>query len=129
MSASQATGGVSIPCDLLVTAAGVVTVDPNDTILRPGAIAVSGEKIVAVGTPEQLAQTYAPAKRIDAPACWIFPGLINTHNHLWQTMLKGLGDDMGLIDWIQTLLAPTMPQTHVAGERMFVGYAGTTIDI
>ena len=108
MSASQATG--TIPCDLLVTAAGVVTVDPNDTILRPGAIAVSGEKIVAVGRPEQLAQTYAPKKRIDAPACWIFPGLINTHNHLWQTMLKGLVNDMGLIAWIQNLLAPTMPQ-------------------
>ena len=119
MSASQATGNGSIPCDLLVTAAGVVTVDPNDTILRPGAIAVSGEKIVAVGTPEQLAQTYAPKKRIDAPACWIFPGLINTHNHLWQTMLKGLGDDMGLIDWIQTLLAPTMPQ--IDDEAAYLG--------
>src|SRR4051794_5600511 len=95
----------TIPCDLLVTAAGVVTVDPNDTILRPGAIAVCGEKIVAIGAPDALIQAYAPRKRIDAPACWIFPGLINTHNHLWQTMLKGLSDDMGLIDWIRTLLA------------------------
>lgn len=96
-----------------------MTVDPNNTIVRPGAIAVSGEKIVAVGTPEQLAQTYAPKKRIDAPACWIFPGLINTHNHLWQTMLKGLGDDMGLIDWIQRLLAPTMPQ--IDDEAAYLG--------
>src|SRR4051794_2306996 len=99
----------STPCDLLVTAAGVVTIDPSDTILRPGAVAVSGERIVAVGSPDDLARTYAPKKRIDAPACWIFPGLINTHNHLWQTMLKGLGDDMGLIAWIQTLLSPTIP--------------------
>ena len=98
-----------VPCDLLVTAAGVVTVDPSDTILRPGALAVSGDRIVAVGAPDELAQRYAPKKRIDRPACWIFPGLINTHNHLWQTMLKGLGDDMGLIDWIRTLLVPTMP--------------------
>src|SRR4051794_29592510 len=97
------------PCDLLVTAAGVVTVDPSNTILRPGAIAVSGQQIVAVGSPAELSRAFAPKKRIDAPACWIFPGLINTHNHLWQTMLKGLGDDMGLIDWIQTLLIPTMP--------------------
>ncbi|MFN8636720.1 MAG: amidohydrolase [Chloroflexota bacterium] len=98
-----------VPCDLLVTAAGVVTVDPSDTILRPGALAVSGDRIVAVGAPDDLARRYAPKKRIDRPACWIFPGLINTHNHLWQTMLKGLGDDMGLIDWIRTLLVPTMP--------------------
>jgi 5-methylthioadenosine/S-adenosylhomocysteine deaminase len=122
MSASpspDATG--TTPCDLLVTAAGVVTVDPSDTILRPGAIAVSGEQIVAVDRPEQLARTYAPKKRIDAPACWIFPGLVNTHNHLWQTMLKGLGDDMGLIDWIQTLLVPTMPQ--IDDECAYLGSA------
>ena len=111
----------SIPCDLLVTAAGVVTVDPTDTIVRPGAIAVSGEKIVAVGAPDELARAYAPKKRIDSPACWIFPGLINTHNHLWQTMLKGLGDDMGLIDWIQTLLVPTMPL--IDDEAAYLGSA------
>jgi 5-methylthioadenosine/S-adenosylhomocysteine deaminase len=108
-------------CDLLVTAAGVVTVDPADTILRPGAIAVSGEKIVAVGSPAELSRAYAPKQRIDAPTCWIFPGLINTHNHLWQTMLKGLGDDMGLIDWIQTLLAPTMPL--IDDELAYLGSA------
>jgi 5-methylthioadenosine/S-adenosylhomocysteine deaminase len=109
------------PCDLLVTAAGVVTVDRNDTILRPGAIAVSGEQIVAIGAPDELAGRYAPARRIDRPACWIFPGLINTHNHLWQTMLKGLGDDMGLIDWIQTLLVPTMPL--IDDELAYLGSA------
>src|SRR3954454_10468577 len=97
------------PCDLLVTAAGVVTVDPSNTILRPGALAVSGRQIVAVGSPDELSRAYAPKKRIDAPACWVFPGLINTHNHLWQTMLKGLGDDMGLIAWIDATLRPTMP--------------------
>src|SRR3954465_2791263 len=110
------------PCDLLVTAAGVVTVDPSNTILRPGAIAVSGQQIVAVGSPAALSRAFAPKKRIDAPACWVFPGLINTHNHLWQTMLKGLGDDMGLIDWIRTLLVPTMP---LIDDEM--GYLGSAL--
>ena len=119
--ASATTPVNGIPCDLLVTAAGVVTVDPHDTILRPGAIAVSGEKIVAVGSPDELSRAYAPGKRIDAPACWVFPGLINTHNHLWQTMLKGLGDDMGLIDWIQRLLVPTMPL--IDDEAAYLGSA------
>jgi len=109
------------PCDLLVTAAGVVTVDPSNTILRPGALAVSGRQIVAVGSPDELSRAYAPKKRIDAPACWVFPGLINTHNHLWQTMLKGLGDDMGLIDWIQRLLVPTMPL--IDDETAYLGSA------
>jgi 5-methylthioadenosine/S-adenosylhomocysteine deaminase len=118
MTASEAP---RTPCDLLVTAAGVVTVDPADTIVRPGAVAVSGDRIVAVGSPDALADTYAPRRQIDAPACWIFPGLVNTHNHLWQTMLKGLGDDMGLIDWIQRLLVPTMPL--IDDELAYLGSA------
>ena len=34
------------------------------------------------------------------------PGFINTHNHLFQTLLKGLGDDMVLKDWLATMTFP-----------------------
>lgn len=96
-------------CDLLVTAASVTTLDDADTVHAPGALAVRGDRIVAVGPTDEVAGRYEAAKRIDAPRCHAFPGLINTHNHLWQTMLKGLGDDMPLIEWIDRLLVPTMP--------------------
>ena len=36
-------------------------------------------------------------------------------------MLKGLGDDMGLIDWIQRLLVPTMPE--IDDEAAYLGSA------
>ena len=99
------------PVDLLVTAAGVITVDPDDTIHTPGGLAVQGDRIVAVGPPDEILAHYPnPKKRIDAPACYVFPGLIDTHTHLWQTLLKGLGDDMPLIAWIEALLLPTLPQ-------------------
>jgi 5-methylthioadenosine/S-adenosylhomocysteine deaminase len=94
---------------LLVTCGGLVTLDDEQRVLRPGAIAVQGERVVAVGAPEEVAARYPAARRIDAPECYAFPGLINTHNHLWQTMLKGLGDDLPLIAWIEALLLPTIP--------------------
>lgn len=98
------------PADLLVTAAGVMTLDPDNTIHAPGAIAVRGDRILAVGPLGQIAAQHPnPTRRIDAPACYAFPGLINTHTHLWQTLLKGLGDDMPLIAWIEALLLPTLP--------------------
>jgi len=100
---------MALSADLLVTAASIVTVDPADTVHTPGALAVAGDRIVAVGPIDQVAEQVTAARRIDAPQSFVFPGLINTHNHLWQTLLKGLGDDMGLIDWIQALLLPTMP--------------------
>ena len=95
--------------DLLVTCAGVVTLDAEQTVHSPGAIAVRGDRIVEVGPRDALVGRYQPARRLDAPACYAFPGLINTHNHLWQTMLKGLGDDLPLIAWIEALLLPTIP--------------------
>ena len=95
--------------DLLVTAGSVVTVDPSDSIYSPGAVAVVGDRIVAVGPADEVAGQVTAARRIDAPGSFVFPGLINTHNHLWQTLLKGLGDDLGLIAWIDATLRPTMP--------------------
>ena len=100
---------MALPADLLVTAASIVTVDPANAVYSPGALAVSGDRIIAVGPVDRVAEHVTAARRIDAPHSFVFPGLINTHNHLWQTLLKGLGDDMGLIDWIQALLVPTMP--------------------
>jgi 5-methylthioadenosine/S-adenosylhomocysteine deaminase len=100
---------LALSADLLVTAASVVTVDPADTIYSPGAIAVAGDRIVAVGPADEIVGQVTTARRIDAPRSFVFPGLINTHNHLWQTLLKGLGDDMGLIAWIEATLRPTMP--------------------
>src|SRR5919206_383674 len=101
------------PIDLLVTAAGVVTLDEHDVVHAPGAIAVRGDRIVAVGPVDSIVAAYPEArKRIDAPRCYVFPGLINTHTHLWQTLLKGLGDDMPLIAWIEALLLPTLPQLN-----------------
>ena len=35
------------------------------------------------------------------------PGLINTHNHLFQNLVKGLGDEMYLLPWVETLILPT----------------------
>lgn len=100
----------STPIDLLVTAGGVITLDARNAVHAPGAIAVRGDRIIAVGPADELAARFpTPARRIDAPACYAFPGLINTHTHLWQTLLKGLGDDMPLIAWIERLLLPTLP--------------------
>ncbi len=107
--------------DLLVTAGGVVTLDHEDSVFSPGAVAVRGDRIVGVGPSEELARRYEAAKRIDAPRCWVFPGLINTHTHLWQTLLKGLGDDMPLIEWIQALLVPSFP--FLDDEACYVGAA------
>jgi 5-methylthioadenosine/S-adenosylhomocysteine deaminase len=107
--------------DLIASAASVVTLDRDYTVHSPGALAVAGERIVAVGPPDELTQRYRATRRLDAPDCFIFPGLINTHTHLWQTLLKGLGDEMPLMEWIERLLLPTLP--HLDAEACYLAAA------
>ena len=47
------------------------------------------------------------------------PGMVNTHTHLFQTLLKGLGDDMVLKKWFMCMTGPsgvhlTPDDAHVA---------------
>lgn len=93
--------------DLLLTNAVIVTVDGNRRIFYHGAMAVTDGKITEVGESAELTQKYGDAREIiDCSGKIIFPGFINTHNHLFQTLLKGLGDDMALKEWLATMTFP-----------------------
>ncbi len=48
----------------------------------------------------------------------VFPGLINTHTHLFQTGVKGLGEDMPVQDWVAVVTAPTA--IHISPEEMYL---------
>ena len=77
--------------DLLLMDAVIVTVDKDRRILYHGAMAVTDGRITEVGKTGELEIKYAdPKEKIDCEGKIIFPGFINTHNHLFQTLLKGL---------------------------------------
>jgi 5-methylthioadenosine/S-adenosylhomocysteine deaminase len=93
--------------DILIKNAIIVTVNKEREVFFNGALAIKEDRIVAVGSTEDVEKQYSDAKRvINAEGKVIFPGFINTHNHLFQTLLKGLGDDMVLKDWLATMTFP-----------------------
>lgn len=93
--------------DILLKNAIIVTVDSQRNIYYHGAMAVSDGRIQEVGESSKLVEKYKAASEIiDCDGKIIFPGFINTHNHLFQTLLKGLGDDMVLKDWLATMTFP-----------------------
>lgn len=93
--------------DILIKNAIIVTVNENREVFFDGALAIEKNKIVAVGPSEEVLSKYPNGKKeIDAKGKVIFPGFVNTHNHLFQTLLKGLGDDMVLKDWLATMTFP-----------------------
>ena len=77
--------------DLIIKHAYLITMNEKREIIPDACIAVQGDKILEVGT-DALLEQYQADRVIDATGKYVFPGFISTHSHLFQTMLKGLGD-------------------------------------
>jgi predicted amidohydrolase YtcJ len=77
------------PADLILTNARVITLDARDTIAE--AIAIAGDKILAVGPAAAMAQHTAPTTRvIDLAGRAVIPGLIDGHAHMDREALRGI---------------------------------------
>ena len=77
--------------DLMIVRGTVITVDPERRVLDDGAVAIDGDRIVAVGRTEDLGARYAPRKTLDAHRKAVLPGLIDCHAHAGHGLLKTIG--------------------------------------
>lgn len=83
--------------------ATIVTLDNTRRIYVDGALLVHGNRIAAVDETEALLQSSSvrpDTTIIDCANCIIIPGLINTHAHLAQSLLRGLAEDLPLRSWL-----------------------------
>ena len=78
----------------------IITINPKREIITNGAVAVTGGEIVAVGKTKDLVEKYPAKKRFNCNGNVLMPGLIDTHVHLAQAMIRGCADDLGLLDWL-----------------------------
>lgn len=85
---------------LIRNAQAVVTVDAEDRVLHNANILIEDRVIRYIGTEPQSADQV-----IDASHCFVYPGLINTHHHLYQTFTRNLPQvqKMELFPWLVTL--------------------------
>jgi 5-methylthioadenosine/S-adenosylhomocysteine deaminase len=94
------------PVSIIVTGGTVITMDGTSRILTPGALAIEGSHIVAVGTPADIAAAYTAPDVIRAEGSVVMPGIINTHGHAAMVMFRGLADDLALMDWLNHYIFP-----------------------
>jgi len=94
---------------VLLVGGTVVTMDPRRRVIDDGAVAFSPEsgRLLAIGRADALRPSFPTAERVDCTGHVVLPGLINTHTHLFQTLLKGLGDDRVLADWFTAMTGPS----------------------
>ncbi len=112
-------------CDLLLTGGVVVTVDDERRILDPGAVAITGDRIVAVEAPDDLGG-YEARRRIDCSGKAVIPGLIDSHTHLFQSLGRGLGDGMSLYPWLSEFMWPYA--RVISTEEAFAGVRLTALE-
>ena len=98
-------GSSSERCDLLLTGGSVVTVDDDRRVLEPGAVAITDDRISAVGTADELASIHA-ARTIDCTGKAVIPGFVDCHNHLFQLITRGLGEGLELGPWLSDFMWP-----------------------
>jgi len=98
--------------DILLTNAHVLTMDEKLNQYNPGAVAVMGDSIVAVGFEAEIKKEYKGHETLDCGGKVLMPGLVNAHTHVPMTLLRGLADDLRLDVWLMGYMMPV--------EREFV---------
>lgn len=91
--------------DLLIKNACIYTMDEKQTVIPNGVVGVEGENITLLETMEK-GKEYEGKEVIDAKGSVIFPGFVDTHIHIFQSFLKGLGADHRLIEWLNLSALP-----------------------
>ncbi|MCL4561547.1 MAG: amidohydrolase [Chloroflexi bacterium] len=121
--------------DLLIEHATVVTMNPDRDTLHDGSVAISGEKIAAVGPAEALRAQFPQAKRIDARGKVVLPGFINAHTHIAMSLQKGVTlavpDGLYRVMWpVEKALTPedVYIGALVGGAEALKGGATTVVD-
>src|SRR5258708_4701026 len=107
--------------DLLILGGTLVTARPDGLVILNGALAVTGDTILAMGSQAELAERFEARRTIHAEDQIVFPGLVDTHTHLYQTLLKGLGDDLPLMEWLDACTLPCIP--HLTPRMCYVAAA------
>ena len=79
-------------CDILIHNGQIITMDSERRIYRPGSVAVTGPRIVEVGSDADLRSRFDAKETIDAGGGIVHPGFIDAHNHIVHTSCRGVGN-------------------------------------
>ena len=91
----------------LIVPRWIVPIEPAGVVLENHAIAIDDAGlIVAVLPAAELRERYIAKRETILADHAVTPGLFNLHTHAAMTLLRGLGDDLPLMDWLRTRIWP-----------------------
>jgi 5-methylthioadenosine/S-adenosylhomocysteine deaminase len=92
--------------DLIVRGDHIVSMDPAGTVIEDGAVAINEGLIIAIGSAADIEAEYSAVETLDGENRVVMPGLVNGHSHAAMTLLRGVADDLALMDWLQNYIFP-----------------------
>jgi len=98
--------GLGERIDQVVRGDYVVTMDAAGTVIEDGAVAIRDGVIVDVGSATDVLSAHPDLEVMPGTHRVVMPGLVNGHSHAAMTLLRGVADDLALMDWLQNYIFP-----------------------
>ncbi|MCH7830221.1 MAG: amidohydrolase [Proteobacteria bacterium] len=124
---------------MIVDGQTIVTMDAAGTVIEEGAVAIDDGIIVAIGSRDDIHTQYSAIEVLAGTDRVVMPGLINGHSHAAMTLLRGVADDLALMDWLTNYIFPAEVQfvdeefvrigTELACWEMIRGGTTTFVDM
>jgi len=92
--------------ELLIHARWIIPVSPDERVLGHHSIAVDEGRITALLPASEARQSFEAQTTVDLGEHALIPGLVNAHTHAAMTLLRGIADDLPLMEWLQQHIWP-----------------------
>ena len=106
--------------DTLLEARWIVPVEPTGVALRDHAIAIDRGMIRAIVPNAEAHARFAPEEHIVLENHALMPGLVNLHTHAAMSLMRGIADDLPLMEWLNNHIWPAESR-HVDSGFVFDG--------
>lgn len=113
MIPTRFTAPVALPCDA------------ECSVLRDAVVDVDAEgRLVWVGPRGEAPPSDAPVRRLSG---LLLPGLVNTHCHTPMTVLRGMGGDLPLMEWLTEVIWPA--EAKLTADDVRVGMTSGCVEL
>jgi 5-methylthioadenosine/S-adenosylhomocysteine deaminase len=109
-----------IKIDTLVEARWIIPVEPAGAVLHDHAIAIDQGVIHSILPNAEARLQFSPREQIVLSKHVLIPGLINLHTHAAMSLMRGLSDDLPLMEWLNNHIWPTETE-HVNADFVLDG--------
>ncbi|MDT8998852.1 TRZ/ATZ family hydrolase [Paucibacter sp. APW11] len=104
----------------ILKARWVLPMTPGCAVLEQHALVMAGERIAAILPWAEAEAQYPAAARVELGSHVLIPGLINAHTHSAMSLLRGVADDLALMDWLNNHIWP-LEKKWVSEEWTYQG--------